>query len=79
MAVCRIKTRFDHLETANMTGIKNDVSVMDGTDLNTGAGGRLRHGRRRRRRRRRGRKKKVERITAEVIYVLKALRSQESY
>ena len=26
-----------------MTCIKNDLSVMDGTDLNTGAGGGLRH------------------------------------
>lgn len=48
MAVCGIKTHFDHLETANVTGIKNDLGVMDGTDLNTRAGGGLRHGRRRR-------------------------------
>jgi hypothetical protein len=54
MAVCGIKTRFDHFETADMTGIKNDLGVMDGTDLNTRAGGGLRHGRRRARRRRRG-------------------------
>ena len=47
MAVCGIKTHFDHLETANVTGIKNDLGVMDGTDLDTGAGGGLRHGRRR--------------------------------
>lgn len=26
-----------------MTCVKNDLSVMDGTDLNTGAGGGLRH------------------------------------
>lgn len=48
MTVCGIKTRFDHLETANMTGVKNDLSVMDGTDLNAGAGGGLRHGWKRR-------------------------------
>jgi hypothetical protein len=52
VTVCGIKTHFDHLETANMTGIKNDLSVMDGTDFNTRAGGGLRHGRRRMGRRR---------------------------
>jgi hypothetical protein len=52
MAVRGIKTRFDHLKTANMTGIKNDLSVLDGTDLDTRAGGGLRHGRRRAGRRR---------------------------
>jgi len=44
MAVCRIETHFDHLETANVTGVKNELRVMDGTDLNTSAGGGLRHG-----------------------------------
>jgi len=62
MTVCGIKTHFDHLETANMTGIKNDLGVMDGTDFNADAGGGLRHGRRSRRRvgrRRMGRRNKV--------------------
>ena len=27
-----------------MTGVKNDLGVMDGTDFNTGAGWGLRHG-----------------------------------
>ena len=60
MTVCRIETRFDHLEAANMTGIKDDLGIMDGTDLNTSAGGGLRHGRRGRRggRRRKGKAKK---------------------
>ena len=44
MAVCGIETHFDHLETADMTGVKNELRVMDGTDLNTSAGGGLRHG-----------------------------------
>ena len=51
MAVCGIKTGFDHLETTNMTGIKNDLCVIDGADLYTGAGRELRHGRRERGRR----------------------------
>ena len=46
MTVCRIKTRFDHLEAASMTGIKNDLGVVGGTDLDTSTGGGLRHGRR---------------------------------
>jgi len=46
MTVSGIEAHSDHLETANMTGIKNDLCVMDGTDFNTGAGGGLRHGRR---------------------------------
>jgi len=46
MTVGGIEAHSDHLETANMTGIKNELSVMDGTDFNTGAGGGLRHGRR---------------------------------
>ena len=46
MTVRGIETHFDHLETANMTGIKNELGVMDGTDFNTRAGGGLRHGRR---------------------------------
>ena len=45
MTVCRIKTGFDHFEAANVTGIKNDLGVVDGTDFDTGAGGGLRHGR----------------------------------
>lgn len=57
MSVRGIKTRFDHLEAANMTGVKNDLGVMDGTDLNTRASGGLRHGRRRARRWRREKKK----------------------
>jgi len=44
MAVSGIETHFDHLETANMTGVKNELRVMDGTDLDTSAGGGLRHG-----------------------------------
>ena len=46
MTVSGIEAHSDHLETANMTGIKNDLCVMDRTDFNTGAGGGLRHGRR---------------------------------
>ena len=57
MAVGRIQAHFDHLETADMTGVKNELGVMDGTDFDTGAGGGLRHGglgRRRRGRRKQG-------------------------
>ena len=47
MTVGGIETRFDHLETADVTGVENDLSVMDGTDFDTGAGGGLGHGGRR--------------------------------
>lgn len=59
MPVCGIKTRFDHLETADVTGVKNDLRVMDGADLNARASGGLRHGRRRGKRGRRGKGNKV--------------------
>ena len=44
MTVGGIKPSFDHLKAANMTGIEHDLGVMDGADLDTGAGGGLRQG-----------------------------------
>jgi len=46
VAVCGIETHFDHLETADVTGIEHDLGVTDGTDFDTSASGGLRHGRR---------------------------------
>lgn len=68
MAVCGIKTHFDHLETANVTGIKNDLGVIDGTDLNTRAGGGLRHGRRRVGGRRRGGETRMDKYPSTLCW-----------
>ena len=44
VAVRCIETHFDHLETADMTGVENDLGVTNGTDFDSRASRGLGHG-----------------------------------